>query len=565
MVRLKSLTQSLLLTGLFLAGVLLTGCTSPKADTVRVDSIQGYTLNNGEWITFESILFENGKVIAVGISEDLESREPEAEVVDGGGHVMLPGLIDAHAHVVGLGQLLTQVDLTGSTSLDEALERVEEYAASNPDLPWIVGRGWNQELWQENTFPTALDLDQVVEDRPVFLSRIDGHAAWVNSVALTIGDVTRETQDPVGGRVIRDEEGDPTGILVDAAETYVARFIPQESQEQLEEAIERALQEMLSLGITGVHDAGVSKDVWDMYQQFDRRDELTVHINAMIGGVTEQTRPWIEQGPVMPKASSRLSLTGVKIYSDGALGSRGAAMLEPYNDEPGNKGLLFYNQKEMDDQVLTAVSNGFQANVHAIGDAANRQVLDALGKAIQAYPESERHRVEHAQVVAVEDIPRFTELGLIASMQPTHATSDKNMAQDRIGEERLEGAYAWRTFIDQGTLIAAGSDFPVELVNPFFGIHAAVTRQDRKDEPPNGWRSEEAMSLREALRAFTLDAAFAAKSESLYGSLEPGKKADFILIDRDPFEIPPSELDDIQVIETWVEGKKVYHQEGSRP
>lgn len=565
MVRLKSLTRSLLLTRLFLAGLLLAGCNSPQADTVRVDSIQGYTLSNGEWITFESILFENGEVVAVGTSEDLESREPEAEVVDGGGHVMLPGLIDAHAHVVGLGQLLTQVDLTGSASLDEALERVKDYATSNPDLPWIVGRGWNQELWQENTFPTALDLDQVVDDRPVFLSRIDGHAAWVNSVALTIGDVTRETQDPVGGRVIRDEEGDPTGILVDAAETYVARFIPQESQEQLEEAIERALQEMLSLGITGVHDAGVSKGVWDMYQQIDRRDELTVHINAMIGGVTEQTRPWIEQGPVMPKASSRLSLTGVKIYSDGALGSRGAAMLEPYSDEPGNKGLLFYDQKEMDDQVLTAVSNGFQANVHAIGDAANRQVLDALGKASQAYPESERHRIEHAQVVAVEDIPRFTELGLIASMQPTHATSDKNMAQDRIGEKRLEGAYAWRTFIDQGTLIAAGSDFPVEPVNPFFGIHAAVTRQDRKDEPPNGWRSEEAMSLREALRAFTLDAAFAAKSESLYGSLEPGKKADFILIDRDPFEIPPSELDDIQVIETWVEGKKVYHQEGSRP
>lgn len=565
MVRLKSLTRSLLLTELFLAGLLLAGCNSPQADTVRVDSIQGYTLSNGEWITFESILFENGEVVAVGTSEDLESREPEAEVVDGGGHVMLPGLIDAHAHVVGLGQLLTQVDLTGSTSLDEALERVKDYATSNPELPWIVGRGWNQELWQENTFPTALDLDQVVDDRPVFLSRIDGHAAWVNSVALTIGDVTRETQDPVGGRVIRDDEGDPTGILVDAAETYVARFIPQESQEHLEEAIERALQEMLSLGITGVHDAGVSKGVWDMYQQIDRRDELTVHINAMIGGVTEQTRPWIEQGPVMPKASSRLSLTGVKIYSDGALGSRGAAMLEPYNDEPGNKGLLFYDQKEMDDQVLTAVSNGFQANVHAIGDAANRQVLGALGKASQAYPESERHRVEHAQVVAVEDIPRFTELGLIASMQPTHATSDKNMAQDRIGEKRLEGAYAWRTFIDQGTLIAAGSDFPVEPVNPFFGIHAAVTRQDRKDEPPNGWRSEEAMSLREALRAFTLDAAFAAKSESLYGSLEPGKKADFILIDRDPFEIPPSELDDIQVIETWVEGKKVYHQEGSRP
>lgn len=565
MVRLANVTHSLQLLGLFMTAALLTGCASPQSDAIRMDSVQGYTLSNGEWITFESILFENGEVVAVGSSEDLERQAPEADVVDGGGHVMLPGLIDAHAHVVGLGQLLTQVDLTGSTSLDEALERVETYASSNPEAPWIVGRGWNQELWQENSFPTAEDLDQVVDDRPVFLSRIDGHAAWVNSVALNVGDVTRETQDPVGGRVIRDAEGDPTGILVDAAESYVARHIPQESPEQLEEAVERALQEMVSLGITGVHDAGVPKNVWELYQQLDRRDELTVHINAMIGGVTEQTRPWIEQGPVMSNVSSRVSLTGVKIYSDGALGSRGAAMLEPYNDEPGNKGLLFYDQQEMDDQVLTAVSHGFQANVHAIGDAANRQVLDAIEKATQAYPESERHRVEHAQVVALEDIPRFTDLELIASMQPTHATSDKNMAQDRIGEKRLEGAYAWRTFLDQGTLIAAGSDFPVEPVNPFFGIHAAVTRQDRQDEPPNGWRSDEAMTLREALRAFTLDAAYAAKSESLYGSLEPGKKADFILIDRDPFDIPPSELDDIQVLETWVEGENVYRQENSGP
>lgn len=546
-------------------GLLLVGCVAPQSETLRIESVQGYTLSGEDWILFESIVIQDGIVVGTGTVDEMRELAPEATVLDGQGRVMLPGLIDAHAHVLGLGQLLTQVDLTGATSLDETLQRVEQYATENPESPWIVGRGWNQELWDDTSFPTAQDLDQVVDDRPVFLSRIDGHAAWVNSVALQQGDVTRETQDPVGGRVIRDEQGDPTGILVDAAETYVARFIPQESPEQVEQAIRLAIQEMLSLGITGVHDAGVSKSVWQIFQDLDNEGALAVHINAMIGGVTDQTRPWIAEGPVMPSASSRLSLTGVKIYSDGALGSRGAAMLEPYDDEPGNRGLLFYNQSEMNEQVLTAISNGFQANVHAIGDAANRQVLDALEEAINAYPESSRHRVEHAQVVAVEDIPRFAELGLIASMQPTHATSDKNMAQDRIGATRLEGAYAWRTFLDQGTIIAAGSDFPVEPVNPFFGIHASVTRQDRSDEPPGGWFSDEAMTLREALQAFTLDAAYAAKSESLYGSLEPGKLADFILIDRDPFQIPPSELDNIKVLETWVEGKKVFSLESTRP
>lgn len=546
-------------------GLLLVGCVAPQSETLRIESVQGYTLSGEDWILFESMVIQDGKVFGTGTADEMRELAPEATVVDGQGRVMLPGLIDAHAHVLGLGQLLTQVDLTGATSLDETLQRVEQYAIENPESPWIVGRGWNQELWENTSFPTAQDLDQVVDDRPVFLSRIDGHAAWVNSVALQQGDVTRETQDPVGGRVIRDEQGDPTGILVDAAETYVARFIPQESPEQIEEAISLAIQEMLSLGITGVHDAGVSQGVWQIFQDLDAKGELAVHINAMVGGVTDQTRPWIERGPVEPSASSRLSLTGVKIYSDGALGSRGAAMIEPYDDEPGNRGLLFYDQSEMNEQVLTAVSNGFQANVHAIGDAANRQVLDALENAINAHPESSRHRVEHAQVVAVDDIPRFAELGLIASMQPTHATSDKNMAQDRIGLERLAGAYAWRTFLDQGTIIAAGSDFPVEPVNPFFGIHASVTRQDRNDDPPGGWLSDEAMTLREALRAFTLDAAYAAKSETLYGSLEPGKMADFILIDRDPFQIPPSELDNIEVLETWVEGKKVFSKESTRP
>jgi predicted amidohydrolase YtcJ len=305
---------------------------------------------------------------------------------------------------------------------------------------------------------------------------------------------------------------------------------------------------MVKHGLTGVHDAGISFETWDLFTEFDEAGELPLRIYAMIGGVNDNTKPLLNEGPVFAEGDDRLALRSVKLYADGALGSRGAALLHDYHDDPGNKGLLFYTDEEIMDDVTTVLSGGFQANVHAIGDAANRQVLNALQEAQRSLGAEDggdlRNRIEHAQVVSPDDIPRFKELGIIASMQPTHATSDKNMAGDRL--------------VNQGTVVAAGSDFPVEQVNPFFGLFSAITRQDHQNLPPGGWLPDEKLTRIEALSAFTLDAAYSGFDENRIGTLEPGKQADFIMIDRDYFEVPAEEIWQIQVLETRLSGKRVY-------
>lgn len=543
--------------------LVLTSCgISPDPDTTfRLEHIKGHTLSGGEWVEFEAMAVREGVVVAIGSLEEVRRALPEARVEDGQGAVVLPGLIDAHVHVMGLGYQLTEVDVTGLESLEETVAAVKAFAEAHPDAPWILGRGWNQVLWKENRFPSASDLDRAVSGRPVYLSRIDGHAGWVNSKALEMAGVGRDTPDPVGGRVIRDDRGSPTGVLIDAAEQYITAHIPEKTPEQQEQALDAALESMVRHGLTSVHDAGIDASTWELFRAFERSDRLPLRIYAMVGGVGPATLPLLKKGPVHATRDGRLALQSVKLYSDGALGSRGAALLHPYHDEPDNQGLLFYSQQEMDEMVTTTLRYGFQANVHAIGDAANRQVIDALRRAQQqTRPSGQgfRNRVEHAQVVALEDIPRFKELGLIASMQPTHATSDMNMAEDRVGAERIRGAYAWRTFLEQGTVVAFGSDVPVENVNPFFGLYSAVTRQDHQGRPPQGWIPEQKVTRQQALRGFTLDAAYAAFDEHRLGSLEPGKRADFIVIDRDYFTVPADEIWQIRVQQTWVEGRKVY-------
>ncbi len=541
----------------------VSACNSPMDSTYRLENITGYTLMaDGELKSFKALAIQNGKVLMAGSLEEVREALPNALVEDGEGKVLLPGLIDAHAHVMGLGMLLMEVDVTGLPSLEETLEAVRVFAEKHPDEPWILGRGWNQVLWDEKEFPTAQDLDKVVPDRPVFLSRVDGHAAWTNTKAMELSGVSRDTPDSRGGRLIRTLNGDPTGVFIDEAEQVITRMIPEKTLDQNRQALRAALEEMSRYGLTGVHDAGISAGTWDLFQEFDADEALPVRIYAMVGGINENTQPLLDAGPLFAQGDDRLALRSVKLYSDGALGSRGAALLHDYHDDPGNKGLLFYTDEEMTEFVTTVLSKGFQANVHAIGDAANRQVLDALKAAQKAFPTAlhgdHRNRVEHAQVVSPADISRFSELNLIASMQPTHATSDKNMAGDRLGEKRLDGAYAWKTFLNQGTRVAAGSDFPVEHVNPFYGLYSAITRQDHENNPPGGWLPEEKLSRIEALRAFTLDAAFSGFDEDRTGSLEPGKQADFILIDGDYFELPASEIWKIQVLETRISGKTVY-------
>lgn len=547
---------------LILAFCLLSACSQTE-DSFVMYNVNGYTLSNGELIEFEAVAVRDGRVVQTGSSSDLQSEYEDFEQIDGGGQTMLPGLIDAHTHVMGLGYQQLDVNVQGIGSLDETLEKIREHADNNPELEWIQGRGWNQVLWEENEFPTAEDLDRAVPDRPVYLTRVDGHAGWANTKAMELAEVNDDTPDLQGGVVRRDENGRATGIFIDTAMGYIRRMIPSRSEADTRRAFELSLEEMARHGLTSVHDARTDNATWEMYKEFADSGELITRIYAMAAGTGEEFDIMAANGPVNSYADDLLSMRSVKISADGALGSRGAALIEDYHDDPGNKGLLFFDQEVLNGMLLKGAAAGFQMNIHAIGDAANRQVLDGfeyISGELGDQPEL-RHRIEHAQIVNPDDIPRFVELSLIASMQPTHATSDMNMAEDRVGPDRIRGAYAWQTYLNQGTVIAGGSDFPVEDVNPFYGLYSAVTRQDHEGMPPGGWYSEHRMSRIEALRAFTSDAAYAAHQEDVLGTLEPGKWADFILIDRDFFEADASQLWETEVNETWVAGKKVFQKQ----
>ena len=546
-----------------LAFTLLLGATAHGAPTL-VENVHGYTLAGDRLQQFTGLVIELGKVVQTGEAAALRKNFPDAQVIDGGGRTLLPGLIDAHGHVLGsqlsgLGYQSVRVALGDTASLGAALERIRAYLKERPDMSWRLGGGWNQVKWKLGRFPLASELDGVVSDRPVVLERIDGHAIWLNTRALQAADITKGTPDPVGGRIERDQDGNPSGVLVDKAMELVDRIVPPPSVSEQRAALQAALAQMNSVGLTGVADAGVSAQDVALYKDFADHGLLSVRIYAMIAETGDDFLALSKAGPLIGYGDDRLTVRSVKLFADGALGSRGAALLAPYADAPTERGLLFMSDAEMARRISTALKAGYQVNVHAIGDAANHQVLGAFETAYQSVGGRElRNRIEHAQVLALADIPRFKKLDLIASMQPTHATSDMNMAEDRIGKERLRGAYAWRTFLDQGTRIAGGSDFPVESANPFYGLHAAVTRTDHANLPAGGWHSEQAMSLLEAFRAFTLDAAYAEHQDKTLGTLEKGKWADFILIDRDLFTIAPADIWKIKVEQTWVAGKRVY-------
>lgn len=520
-----------------------------------IHNVKGYTFADGELVEFDSLLFENDTVITYGSHDELAKQAKASISIDGKGATLLPGLTDAHGHVLGLGLNLMRVDLRGIDSLEQTLQTIEDYAKANSELRWIQGRGWNQVLWAKKEFPTKHMLDRFISERPVWLSRIDGHAGWANSKALELAGITKDTADPAGGKIIRDEQGEPTGVLIDAAMSLVESQIPELNQMERRTALELAFDHMLELGITSVHDAGVDFDTYKLMLEMAKQQQIPVRLYGMLSGSDPRLETMLKLGKIeLPY----LKFRSVKLYSDGALGSRGAALLAPYSDDPDNKGLLLTTEKKLAEDLSLITQYGFQANVHAIGDAANRLVLDAFAK----LPEEQsadvlRHRIEHAQVVALEDIPRFAELNIIASMQPTHATSDMNMAGDRLGDERLKGAYAWRKMREHDVLIAAGSDFPVELANPFLGIHAAVTRQNSENQPEGGWLPGEKLNRAETLKAFTIDAAYSAFWEDKVGSLEAGKKADFILVDKDVFTVEAEQLDDVQVLQTWVGGKRL--------
>jgi len=536
----------------------------PAHAATVVENANGYTLNKeGELVQFTALAFDdNGKIVAVGSAADVNAKAPGARRVDMGGKTLLPGLIDAHGHVFGLGQMLTQLDLSSTTSLDGALKAIADYARANPGDGWLRGRGWNQENWKLGRFPSALDADTVVSDRPVWFERVDGHAGWANSRALAAAGITDKTPDPAGGKIMRDANGKATGVLVDAAQELVTKVLPAQTEAEGRVALDRALGALAKVGVTSTHDAGLGVAEDRLYRAYADQGKLTARIYGMIGGTQDDFDALSRKGPLKTYGKDMYALRAVKLYSDGALGSRGAALIKPYSDEPHSHGLLFYNTAQMDAMMKKAMARGYQVNVHAIGDAGNHQILDIYQKELAATKSAaQRHRIEHAQVVTQADIVRFKTLGIIPSMQPTHATSDKNMAETRVGHERIKGAYAWRSFLHQGSRIACGSDFPVESPNPFFGIHAAVTRQDASGQPIAGWYPNQAMSLKEAFRCFTLDAAYAGHAENSLGSLEPGKWADFIVVDQDLFKMPTYDIYKTGVLQTWVAGKPVYQKQ----
>jgi predicted amidohydrolase YtcJ len=544
-------------------GLALLAALPAQADTI-IDHANGYTLNAaGALQRFTSLAFDDlGRIVAVGSEGDTAARLPKAQHIDVQGKTVLPGLIDAHGHVFELGEITSSVELFSPSTLNGALKAVADYSKAHPKNAWVIGFGWNQEIWKLGRFPTAAELDTVVADRPALLHRVDGHAIWVNTKALEMAGVSRDTPDPKGGKIERDAAGKPTGVLVDAAMDLVNKVVPLPTPIEARGMLDNALATLTKVGLTSVHDAGIKVVQDDLYRDYADHGKLTTRVYAMIGDTTADFDELSKEGPLKSYANDVYALAAVKLYSDGALGSRGAALLAPYSDMPSTKGLLFYPNAEMLAKMNKAMKAGYQVNVHAIGDAGNRQILDAYAQLIPKYNNvGLRHRIEHAQVVALEDIPRFKALGIIPSMQPTHATSDQNMAEQRVGHDRIKGAYAWRTFLDQGSRIACGSDFPVEAPNPFEGLHAAVTRQNNAGVPVGGWYKNQAMTLTEAFRCFTLDAAYAAHQENVIGSLEPGKWADFIVIDRDLFKVPAEQIGKTQVLQTWMGGKRVYKKD----
>ena len=531
-----------------------------------------HTVDN-EQPTASAFVVDGGRFVAVGDVADLLATFPDAERRSLGGAVVVPGLIDAHAHLLKLGRSLLRADLVATTSVQDIVSRLQafEVKVGLPNGAWLLGRGWDQNDWGDNSsvsggaFPTRADLDAAFPARPVWIERIDGHAYWANTAALVaagLDPAAAAPSDPEGGKVLQDADGRPTGVFVDNAKSLVEPSIPAATGADEQRALELGLAEMARHGLTGVHNAGLGVDEIELLRRAADNGKLSARVYAMIGGAPELVGPALDRycasGPTLDYADAHLTVRSLKLYVDGALGSRGAALLDDYSDDPHNRGLLFATPEAFGEIVDRAMSCGFQVNAHAIGDRGARVVLDVYERAMADHPGNPgRHRMEHAQVLADAEIARFAPLGVIASVQPTHATSDMPWAEQRVGS-RIAGAYAWRRLVDSGARLALGSDFPVERVNPMLGFYAAVTRQDADGRPEGGWRAEEVLTRAEALRGFTLDAAYAAFQEDQLGSISVGKRADFVVLDRDLMTVPAAELLGTTVQMTVVGGAVVY-------
>ena len=524
-------------------------CATAATAATLIDHVNGIQVNDqGRIARFSGLVVgDDGKVERLVRAD--EPSPAAARTIDGGGRTLLPGLIDSHGHVAGLGQTATTLDLVGTASLGELQQRLKDYAAAHPGDGWIIGRGWNQELWPVKTFPVAADLDSIVANRPVVLERVDGHALVANSAALRAAGVTATTPVPSGGQIDR-------GLFVDNAMDLIGAKIPDATSAERDQWLAAAQSMLLGYGITATTDMGTSPEVWAAMRRAGDAGTLKVRIISYGSGL-DGAKAISPGGPTPWLYADHLRMNGVKLYGDGALGSRGAWLKAPYADKPGSIGLRFHSDADYDALVADAAAHHYQIATHAIGDAANAQVINAYASHGAASGDK-RWRIEHAQIVDPRDLPKIGANHIIASMQPTHQTSDRLMAEARLGPNRLDGAYAWASMLRTGARLAFGSDYPVESPNPFPGLAAAISRQDMTGQPPGGWRPEEKVTFAQALDAFTRGGAYAGFADGKFGALAPGQWADFIIVDRDPTTIDPQALARTKVLETWIAGQRVW-------
>lgn len=547
---------SILKAGTALCATLIFAGVPAQADSL-IENVNGMTLNeDGKVIRFAAMVIDDdGRVKELLDRKDKRPKDVDFQF-DGKGKTLIPGFVDAHGHVMGLGFAALTLDLSGTKSLAEAQQALREYAEKYPNRRWIIGRGWNQETWGLGRFPTAADLDSIIPDRPVYLERVDGHAAWVNSAGMKAAAITAGTKTPSGG-AIEKAGGKPTGIFVDKAQDLFTNIIPAPRPVENDLALMKAQEILLSQGVTTIADMGTTMQQWQSFRRAGDKGQLKVRIISYAGEISNMVAiggpgpsPWLYE--------DHLKLAGVKLYIDGALGSRGALLKQPYADKPQGKGLALLTSAQLKNKMSRAAMDGFQTAVHAIGDQANEELLSAIEELQYTFKGDRRWRIEHAQIVDPVDLPRISKTGTIASMQPVHQTSDRLMAEARLGANRLGGAYAWRSIVESGAKLAFGTDVPVESSNPFPGLAVAITREDASGQPFGGWLPNEKLSREQAWKAYTIDAAYAAFAEDRIGSLTKGKRADFLIIGEDIMLAAPQVIRNIVVEQTWVGGRPVY-------
>jgi predicted amidohydrolase YtcJ len=512
-----------------------------------------------------ALAVRDGHILFVGsVRGAMTFKGPSTRVVDYATETIVPGLIDAHAHLLGLGQALREVDLVGTSSYDEVIQRVAARAKEVPAGTWILGRGWDQNDWGDTRFPTHEALSRAVPNNPVVLTRVDGHAPLANAKAMALAHVTAATKDPTGGRIVRLENGDPSGVFVDNAKSVVNRVVPPPTHEETKQAVLAAVKEANRWGLTAIDDPGVSRSTIETYEELAKAGQFTLRNYVMVADNAADLQYYMDKGPQSALYDGHLWIRSIKLYMDGALGSRGAALLDPYSDDPHNSGLLVSTPEHIRQVAIEALKHGFQVCVHAIGDRGNRVALDQFEAALKEVPVADhRFRIEHAQILDHADIPRFAQLDVIPSMQASHATSDMYWAGTRLGVGRLYGAYAWRSLLNTGVIIPNGTDTPVEPVNPMRTFHSSISREDADNWPPGGWHPEQRMTRTETLKSMTIWAATAGFQEDMLGSLTPGKYADFVVLDQDIMTVAPEEILATQVVATYLGGAPVYERKTS--